>query len=67
MVVLNLVRAIFILIAMALYNLFHNDLLTLQEGTIVFAISFITLTVWEIVENYIVSFSNREDPLERRR
>ena len=61
MLLINLVRALLLLAAIGLYHIYIGDFLAVDEGVVVFCISFFGLVLWEIVENYIVTMFNGED------
>ena len=59
MLILNLVRALLLLAAIGLYHIYNMEFLTWTQGLVIFSISFFGLTLWEIIEAYMVSAFKR--------
>lgn len=65
MLAINLIRTLAILFAVGLYQIYNHDFLTWDQGLVIFALSFIGLTLTEIVEGYMIDSFN-QDPENRR-
>ena len=60
MLILNFIRALLLLAAFGLYHIFNMEFLTWQQGLVIFSIAFFGLTLWEIIEGYVINAFNRE-------
>lgn len=64
MLLINLIRALMLLAAIGLYHIYNKDFLTADQGLVVFVISFLGLTLIEIIEDYTIKAFNREAPTD---
>lgn len=65
MLLINFIRSLFILAAIGLYHIYNKDFLTVDQGVVVWGVSFFGLTLWEIVEDYVIEQFNQESPKTR--
>ena len=65
MLMINFLRALAIFFAVGLYNIYNKTFLTWDQGLVIFAISFLGLMLYEIVEDYVVESFNSKDTQER--
>tara|TARA_Y100001001_G_scaffold163782_1_gene193830 strand:+ start:25031 stop:25249 length:219 start_codon:yes stop_codon:yes gene_type:complete len=61
MLILNLIRAVLILFGIGLYHIYEKDFLTIDQGVVIFAITFLGLMLKEVLEDYVVRSFNPED------
>jgi multisubunit Na+/H+ antiporter MnhC subunit len=61
MLILNLIRAVFILFGIGLYHIYEKDFLSIDQGIVIFMISFLGLMFKEVLEDYVIRGFNPED------
>ena len=62
MLMINLLRAGAILAGLAVYQFYTGELLSVDEGLVVFLLGFFGLTLLEVAEDSTVDYFNRKSP-----
>jgi hypothetical protein len=57
---INFLRAFAIFSSIGLYNIYNKTFLTWDQGLVVFSLAFLGLTLYEIVEDYVVKQFNAD-------
>lgn len=61
MLMINFIRAMIILASIGLYHIYNKDFLTMDQGVVVFVLSFVGLILIEILQDYTIRMFNPED------
>lgn len=62
MLMINLIRALFILSGFGLYHIYNKEFLSWDQGLVIFLITFFGMTLLAVVENAVVEGFNQKAP-----